>query len=359
MTSYGIKVARQGQDLDDTDPNAFTLLSGYNTVKIFQEGIIRKAYGDSGDIGDSTTQFDITNPSGNTYRYTYDGTGTDPDIDEHIFDDGRSYGVDISGTNMSAGNEGVYEISDYGTNYFEVLYNPTGVVESNKTIGGGSVTINVTGIETDVVHNLGYKPIVRAYGYFGSDDRWFQIPGKYSGTHGNIEHIDSNIVRLTTGQDSTAAYPDPLEDTLCKYYILVDPRQDAWYEAGETDSRGGDQSQKYGIKVTRPGTTVTTAKDKDLVYSSEFNSFKICKVMYFSGSGDQVHGLDYPPAFDFFVKFDGYSNASGAELDAGNMWRAGNNGYYQNYTALVTVDETKVYATEECYVILYIDPLDG
>ena len=29
-------------------------------------------------IGASDTRFDVTNPSGNIWRYTYDGTGTDP-----------------------------------------------------------------------------------------------------------------------------------------------------------------------------------------------------------------------------------------------------------------------------------------
>ena len=55
-------------------------------------------------IGDKTTLFDITNPAGSTYRYTYDGTGTDPAITALTHPVGTI--VDIEGQNFSAGNKG-------------------------------------------------------------------------------------------------------------------------------------------------------------------------------------------------------------------------------------------------------------
>ncbi len=87
-------------------------------------------------LGDSTTQFDITNTSGDTYRYTYDATGTDPSIGSNL-EVGRN--VDIQAENFDPANNGFFVVTAVDTNYFEVT-NASGVVESNKTIGTGSLT---------------------------------------------------------------------------------------------------------------------------------------------------------------------------------------------------------------------------
>lgn len=87
-------------------------------------------------LGDSTSQFDITNPSGSTFRYTYDGTGTDPSITAALMPVGKvTY---IAAQNFAAGNNGVFTVTGSGANYFEVT-NASGVVESNKTIGTGFI----------------------------------------------------------------------------------------------------------------------------------------------------------------------------------------------------------------------------
>ena len=99
-------------------------------------------------VGDSTTQFDVTNPAGTTFRYTYDGTGTDPNISTYTFIVGNT--VTITGTNLNVGNRGTFTITGSGDNYFEVT-NAGGVVESNKTIGSGS-------IETDSFFKGGDAP---------------------------------------------------------------------------------------------------------------------------------------------------------------------------------------------------------
>lgn len=87
-------------------------------------------------IGDSTTQFDITNPAGTTFRYTWDTTGTDPLISATTISVG-SY-ILIGAQNFNAANNGLFVITAVGTNYFEVT-NASGVVESNKTIGTGYI----------------------------------------------------------------------------------------------------------------------------------------------------------------------------------------------------------------------------
>lgn len=94
-------------------------------------------------IGSSTSQFDITNPAGTTFRYTWDGTGTDPAITATSVPVGSK--VLIGAQNFTAGNNGLFTVTGSGTNYFEVT-NASGVVESNKTIGTGYIYTNFTKI---------------------------------------------------------------------------------------------------------------------------------------------------------------------------------------------------------------------
>lgn len=51
----------------------------------------------------------------------------------------------------------------------------------------------------------------------------------------------------------------------------------------------------WGIKVSKPGFDVKTCDDKDLIMSSEFNTFKVKAVG--STSGTYAHGLAYVPAY--------------------------------------------------------------
>lgn len=80
-------------------------------------------------IGGSTdTQYDVTNPSGNTIRYTFDGTGTDPTIT--ATDPAVGSAICISG--FATANNGCFIVSAAATNYFEV-YNESGSAEANIT----------------------------------------------------------------------------------------------------------------------------------------------------------------------------------------------------------------------------------
>lgn len=86
-------------------------------------------------LGNSTSQFDITNPSGTTFRYTWDGTGTNPNISLHVV---AGMVLTIAAQNFNANNNGTFAITAVGTNYFEIT-NASGVAETNKTIGTGSI----------------------------------------------------------------------------------------------------------------------------------------------------------------------------------------------------------------------------
>jgi len=90
-------------------------------------------------LGDSTTQFDITNPAGTTFRYTFDGTGTNPNISSSTVPTGTV--IDIDAQNFNSANNVTAFVTNSGTNFFEIT-NASGVVESNKTIGSGSITLD-------------------------------------------------------------------------------------------------------------------------------------------------------------------------------------------------------------------------
>jgi len=85
-------------------------------------------------LGDTTTQFDITNPAGSTYRYTWDSNGTDPGITAVTVPTG--IWVVISNNSMNKGNRGMFQVTGSGSNYFEVS-NASGVAEINKTLSNG------------------------------------------------------------------------------------------------------------------------------------------------------------------------------------------------------------------------------
>lgn len=93
-------------------------------------------------LGSTDTQYDITNPAGTTFRYTYDGTGTDPGITASNPAEGDT--VIIAAQNFNAGNNGTFVVTASGTNYFEVT-NAGGVAEDNKTVGTGYIRYNGLG----------------------------------------------------------------------------------------------------------------------------------------------------------------------------------------------------------------------
>lgn len=130
-------------------------------------------YNHTNSVGSSTTQFDITKPSGTTYRYTFDGTGTDPSITAITFPVGTQVTINIA--NASAGNNGTFTITGSGSSYFEID-NPAGVVESNKTIGAGSLVV--------LAGDIGMYDLVTTF-----DDDWGStIPSGMGGLVGGVPH---------------------------------------------------------------------------------------------------------------------------------------------------------------------------
>lgn len=114
---------------------------GYLDPEFFEEVADRQVF-EVTDLGDNTTQYDITNPSGTTFRYTYDGTGTDPGISASTVPTGSYVRIRITSTGVDSVNAGIFQVTGSGTNYFEVT-NASGSVESNKLF-----TLQVTDTQT-------------------------------------------------------------------------------------------------------------------------------------------------------------------------------------------------------------------
>lgn len=92
----------------------------------------------------ATTQYDITNPVGTTMRVTFDGTGTDPNINSGTVTVGQV--VQIQAQNFNAANKGTFLVTGVGANFFEVT-NAAVVPETNKTVGTGYIAWNNTWIK--------------------------------------------------------------------------------------------------------------------------------------------------------------------------------------------------------------------
>lgn len=127
----GTATGATGAKLFVTPAKLATRLSGGSVTVITTYGTAAT------DVGSSTTRFDVTNPASTTYRYTFDGTGTDPSFSLANYPVGT--GIYFNAQNFTAANNGVFTVTGSGTNYVEVT-NASGVVESDKTIGTGFIS---------------------------------------------------------------------------------------------------------------------------------------------------------------------------------------------------------------------------
>lgn len=98
----------------------------YTKIKVFLASGSQRL----GGAWDSTTQFDVTNPVGSTWRYTYNGIGTAP-----LFVSGAGVAVNDNvnialTSDFATNNTGGYIVSAVTDTYFEVT-NPFGSAENN------------------------------------------------------------------------------------------------------------------------------------------------------------------------------------------------------------------------------------
>ena len=141
--NYGILFYNEAVNSTNKGFYRISTVSGLTKIYYMNNSAIWTALTDTDginifELGTSTTQFDITNPAGTTFKYTYDDTGTDPDIDAHIR---VGTAVVIDAQNFTAANNGTFTVTGVGAKYFEVA-NASGVIESNKTLGTGTLKVS-------------------------------------------------------------------------------------------------------------------------------------------------------------------------------------------------------------------------
>lgn len=164
-------------------------------------------------LGSVTTQFTITNPSGTTFRYTYNGVGTDPGISNLTIYIGQA--ISIQSSAMNAANIGVFAVTGVGSNYFEVT-NASGVSESNKALTSGYLDIGTSYVKpsnlkyiTVEVQGAGYAGKAGTGSGTGSPDGGFGggagAYAKKTITTGNLSFRTQVIVGLTVPNTSSLA----------------------------------------------------------------------------------------------------------------------------------------------------------
>ncbi len=151
-------------------------------------------------IGSGTSQFDISNTAGNTYRYTWDGVGTDPAITSTTVPVGTY--ILIGGQNFNTANNGLFVVTGSGTSYFEVT-NASGVPETDKTLGSGYIYTK-------------YKKILTingtAYAYTG---------GETTSTLTGVTPSAASVVADSVATSAIITHPNKPEDNFEASFLKV------------------------------------------------------------------------------------------------------------------------------------------
>lgn len=117
-------------------------------------------------FGDNTSQYDITTPVPGTTRYTWDGTGTDPNFASN----GLTVGATVSANSpmFHPANNGSFPVTAVTDDYYEVMNN--GFIQTDIT----SVTISVSISPTiNFIANTGTQSVdLTVFGLSGVTLNW-------------------------------------------------------------------------------------------------------------------------------------------------------------------------------------------
>jgi len=230
------------------------------------------------------------------------------------------YGVKVSKPGQDAGTTSDKElqfVTDYSTHK---LYQ-TGTISVAKT---GTASASGT-----ASHNLGFEPAFFAFRKFTASNSFMESgttypdsytpiggPSAWTGDDHQLIHAYSDTANMNFYVDSSLA----VGTYDFKYYTLVDLANDY---SGTTITKSG-----YGFKVSKPGVEVTTAKEYQLGYSSEYKALQYYDESFQSASAtlpvqaasqfdnpveagtyiDFYHGLGYAPLYMAFFKSDSFSD---------------------------------------------------
>lgn len=132
-------------------------------------------------FGGADTQYNVTDQGGGTFRYTWNGNGTNPNISAANFPAGKV--VMIVDTSLVSGNEGAFVITASSTNYFEVT-NTNGVEQTSITQAGGHVSVGAAANIYSKPANLKYVVVESVSGGGGGQGGEDSTSGTDSGGAG-------------------------------------------------------------------------------------------------------------------------------------------------------------------------------
>jgi len=138
----------------------------------------------------------------------------------------------------------------------------------------------------EINHNLGYTPGYHAFVRIGT--KWYGDIGEESTTSLLwISWIDDNKFYIYAGGN-------PDVNFTVRVYLMIDESNDS-----EAQTQFADP---YGVRISKPGIDVRNAYDQQLVFASNFLTFKhvaTATFTYAGSGGDQTvaHGLNFIPAW--------------------------------------------------------------
>lgn len=223
--------------------------------------------------------------------------------------------------------------------------------------GTTTITPDASGNGTsDIVHDLDYAPCILVF-VKNSSNEWYQIGGASDlflgdATSGIFAFSDADKLRIQTiGGDSKLAQ---VERTF-KYYILIDKAQEF------SSASGISLTNDYGMKVSEAGSSVLTAEEYKMAFSSKYKSLQYFEesikeetltlpamwTSYVSQSLDEeqhvdfTHGLGYAPLF--FCWFKTGSVLKEATYNEFDSTLVGiDQSYYTDYEVSAICDTTKI-----------------
>jgi len=146
------------------------------------------------NIGDSTTQFTVSNISGSIWRYTYTGVGTNPNITPTSIPVGMNIQFSSSNSHYNLNNILSATVLASGTNYFQIT-SPTGYAETVTLGGGGYLILGKTYTKPAGVKYLEVETVDGGNGGDGFD---IGNGGNVAGEIGGASSF-SSLVNNTTG----------------------------------------------------------------------------------------------------------------------------------------------------------------
>jgi len=91
----------------------------------------------TGGTWDSTTEFDVTNPGGSTWRYTWNTVGTAPNFSSASILVGDIVNIS-SGSTFNSANVGTFKVTGITNTYFEITNYSPGFAETGRTLSSAA-----------------------------------------------------------------------------------------------------------------------------------------------------------------------------------------------------------------------------